>query len=309
MSWLFSQALVEEYSGGTCSDGEPCAPLSSSPMQRAFLSHGKTTGFSRLSRFGMTCERLTDDHGAALLTSYLAASRARTSAPPALARVLPGGGRSGLWREMARIVGEVLPRFVFVENSPLLVGRGLAIVLGDLAALGYDAQWCCISASDCGAPHQRDRIWLVGHAIGDGWWTGRVHHDEHDGRFAGTADQYAGPMADSESERCGETREFRRDESAQRTASSRDEVSDTHGLGLERLGAESQSRQLQRSAGLHDRTIRFPAWSEDPADAPEPLVGRVAHGVAARVDRLKALGNGQVPRVAATAFAFLKTSQ
>ena len=71
------------------------------------------------------------------------------------------GERSGLWREMARIIGEVRPRFVFVENSPLLISRGLAVVISDLAEMGYDAQWCCISASDTGAPHKRDRIWLV----------------------------------------------------------------------------------------------------------------------------------------------------
>ncbi|HDZ6666277.1 TPA: DNA cytosine methyltransferase [Pseudomonas aeruginosa] len=71
------------------------------------------------------------------------------------------GERSGLWREMARIVGQVLPRFVFVENSPLLVGRGLAMVVSDLAKLGYDSEWLPLSASDCGAPHKRDRLWLV----------------------------------------------------------------------------------------------------------------------------------------------------
>ncbi|EPT3124242.1 DNA cytosine methyltransferase [Pseudomonas aeruginosa] len=74
------------------------------------------------------------------------------------------GERSGLWREMARIVGEVRPRFVFVENSPLLVRRGLAVVLGDLTELGYDARWCVMGAADVGAPHQRDRIWIVANA-------------------------------------------------------------------------------------------------------------------------------------------------
>ncbi|WP_432783679.1 DNA cytosine methyltransferase [Pseudomonas corrugata] len=73
------------------------------------------------------------------------------------------GSRSGLWREMARIIDEVRPAKAYLENSPLLVGRGLAVVLGDLAEMGYDAQWCIVSASDCGAPHQRDRCWLVAH--------------------------------------------------------------------------------------------------------------------------------------------------
>ena len=71
------------------------------------------------------------------------------------------GKRSGMWGHMARIVGEVRPQYVFVENSPMLTSRGLGVVLGDLAEMGYDAQWGCISARDAGAPHSRERIWIV----------------------------------------------------------------------------------------------------------------------------------------------------
>ena len=71
------------------------------------------------------------------------------------------GERSGLWREYARIVGEIRPRFVFVENSPMLVSRGLGYVLGDLAALRYDAAWGIVSAADMGATHLRERFWLT----------------------------------------------------------------------------------------------------------------------------------------------------
>ena len=71
------------------------------------------------------------------------------------------GERSGMWKEMARIIGEVLPRFVLVENSPMLVGRGLAVVLADLAQMGYDAEWGFVGAHHAGAPHKRDRIWIV----------------------------------------------------------------------------------------------------------------------------------------------------
>jgi len=70
------------------------------------------------------------------------------------------GERSGLWKHMARIIGEVRPRYAWVENSPMLVGRGLAVVLGDLAEMGYDAQWGIVGADDAGAPHQRERIWI-----------------------------------------------------------------------------------------------------------------------------------------------------
>lgn len=71
------------------------------------------------------------------------------------------GARSGLWREYARLVGELRPRYVIVENVAALLGRGLSEVLGDLAALGYDAQWHCIPAAAVGAPHRRDRIWII----------------------------------------------------------------------------------------------------------------------------------------------------
>jgi len=71
------------------------------------------------------------------------------------------GERSGLWVEMARIIGEVRPSFVFVENSPMLTHRGLGTVLGDLAEMGFDAKWGVVSAADTGAPHLRERIWIV----------------------------------------------------------------------------------------------------------------------------------------------------
>jgi DNA (cytosine-5)-methyltransferase 1 len=71
------------------------------------------------------------------------------------------GTRSGLWREMARIVRAVRPRYVVVENVSALLARGLGRVLGDLAACGYDAEWDCIPAFAVGAPHRRDRVFLV----------------------------------------------------------------------------------------------------------------------------------------------------
>ena len=71
------------------------------------------------------------------------------------------GERSGMWGEMARIIHEVRPRFAFVENSPMLTSRGLGTVLGDLAAMGFDAKWGVLGAADIGANHQRDRIWIV----------------------------------------------------------------------------------------------------------------------------------------------------
>ena len=74
------------------------------------------------------------------------------------------GERSGLWREYARLIRELRPRVVFVENVSALLSRGLGDVLGDLAALGYDAEWDCIRASDVGAPHLRNRLWIIAYA-------------------------------------------------------------------------------------------------------------------------------------------------
>jgi DNA (cytosine-5)-methyltransferase 1 len=71
------------------------------------------------------------------------------------------GSRSGLWKEMARVIGEVRPKYVFVENSPMLTRRGLGTVLGDLAKMGFNAEWGVVSAAEVGAHHKRSRIWIV----------------------------------------------------------------------------------------------------------------------------------------------------
>jgi site-specific DNA-cytosine methylase len=73
------------------------------------------------------------------------------------------GEYSGLWREMARIIGEVRPRYAYVENSPMLITRGFDRVLCDLAAMGFDAEWGVVGAHHAGAPHKRDRIWILAH--------------------------------------------------------------------------------------------------------------------------------------------------
>ncbi len=75
------------------------------------------------------------------------------------------GKQSGLWREMARIVREVRPRFVLVENSAALTVRGMGRVLADLASMGFDARWGVLSAAGVGAPHLRERIWILAHAV------------------------------------------------------------------------------------------------------------------------------------------------
>lgn len=71
------------------------------------------------------------------------------------------GKRSGLWKHMHRLIREIRPRVAIMENVAMLRSRGLDQVVGDLATIGYDAEWHCISAAHIGAPHRRDRIWIV----------------------------------------------------------------------------------------------------------------------------------------------------
>lgn len=153
---------------------------------------------------------------------------------------------------MARIVSEVRPGLVYLENSPLLVGRSLAVVLSDLAEMGYDASWGIVGATDLGAPHKRDRIWIVA---------------ETTYRTMSIQD-----MANSRSKHVERL---------------------VKGISHPQIGYQSHKRQT-RSCSYGNG-----CW------ATEPRVGRVAHGVAYRVDRLKAIGNGQIPQVAASAFHFM----
>ena len=118
------------------------------------------TIFSRLSRFGMTYKLLTESRGEELLTLYLEDFHAKILSAAGKGAGIDGE-RSGMWGEMARIICEVRPKFVFVENSPMLTSRGLGRVLGDLATMGFNARWGVLGAADVGANHQRDRIWIV----------------------------------------------------------------------------------------------------------------------------------------------------
>src|SRR5690349_10640503 len=77
------------------------------------------------------------------------------------------GARSGLWGEYARAVRELRPRYVVVENTPGLLARGMDRVLGDLADSGYDAEWTMLSACALGAPHTRERVFVVAYPTGE----------------------------------------------------------------------------------------------------------------------------------------------
>ena len=100
------------------------------------------------------------------------------------------GARSGLWREFARLIGELRPRVAVMENVAILRSRGLGTVLGELAALGYDAEWHCIPASALGAPHQRDRIWITATPCGGGSRQGGHHPFDGGARTRETARKF-----------------------------------------------------------------------------------------------------------------------
>ncbi|WP_416194287.1 DNA cytosine methyltransferase [Sphingomonas mollis] len=76
------------------------------------------------------------------------------------------GAKSGLWQHYRRLIQELRPRWVIIENSPVLRSRGLETMLSELTALGYDAEWHCLPANAFGAPHRRDRLWVVAYPTG-----------------------------------------------------------------------------------------------------------------------------------------------
>jgi DNA (cytosine-5)-methyltransferase 1 len=180
------------------------------------------------------------------------------------------GERSGLWREMHRIVSELRPRYVVVENVAALLGRGMGRVLGDLSEIGYDAEWQVISAADVGAPHLRERIWIVAHDTKLGCGQGRPWGSDSSGE--GQSEQ---PLQVADTVRGGCTwarGSVREDEQCGATEVSHAANHPENSYGVRRSDTAGQWRI-------------------------EPNVGRVAHGVPARVDRLRALGNAVVPQI------------
>jgi DNA (cytosine-5)-methyltransferase 1 len=215
------------------------------------------------------------------------------------------GERSGLWYEVARIVGDVLPRVVVLENVTALLAGWMGIVLGNRAEIGYDCEWHCIPAAAAGAPHRRDRVWVIAYP------NGTALRNES-GRLDGAT---------------GEGATVARHNGEDRRAAS---GADTNGRGCEKLGVEkyreleSQSRhepdRLRSTGRRPGPTGRDPGcqllegWQPQGPDnrselwnlagwwTTEPNVGRVANGVPNRVDRLRALGNAIVPQVAESLF-------
>ena len=191
------------------------------------------------------------------------------------------GARSGLWRDFARIIGEVRPAYALIENSPLLRTRGLVTVLQDLAGLGFDARWGMLGADDVGACQTRKRMWIVANAKGDGCGP-RGAGESHSSR-ARELELPFQDVADAESRKSG---------TDDPTVSGERGPLSTHETGEWRArGSGGGSSQSRTELGWWDA---------------EPDVGRVANGMAAMVERYKAIANGQVPAVAALAWEALK---
>jgi DNA (cytosine-5)-methyltransferase 1 len=164
------------------------------------------------------------------------------------------GKRSGLVFEVFRLIEETSPLFVFLENVPAIRTRGGERVVKELARLGYDCRWDCLSAEDVGAPHRRNR-----------WWLLAAHPERLLARGVG---------------QCPVT----------------EEVAVTASVGRSQGRPESTGLEGGRGAAFSDSPFHPGWWTT------EPDVGRVAHGVPHRVDRLRGLGNAVVPAQAREAF-------
>ena len=169
------------------------------------------------------------------------------------------GERSGLFFEAIRVVRQLRPRVILLENVAALLTRGLDQVLGTLAEIGFDAEWHCIPAAAVGAPHIRDRIFVLGYANSQSKSTLSINDE---------TSWLSKNAAYANSTRLSQWNEQRSNRTSTNAIISR--------------------RELERARTTHRRQ----QWQA------EPGVGRVADGISNRVDRLKGLGNAVVPQVA-----------
>jgi len=251
------------------------------------------------------------------------------------------GTRSGLYREVLRIAGVVRPEFIFLENVSAILSNGLGTVLGDLAAMGYDAQWLCIRASDVGAPHGRDRWFALAYLRGEGIHKrGRLEHSgknmrdvrgnecngipgstyqektnmgntEHDGQSA--KPQLRSYETTSHEWRQEEPEQTRELEGADRPADVSSIRRSEDGSEYEDVADTSHTRLQGREITGNNGENRTKSRNEQSAGCGtgiewfeiEPKLGRVANDVPNRVGQLKGYGNAQVPLQAATAFRLL----
>jgi len=183
------------------------------------------------------------------------------------------GARSGLWFEFHRLIKETQPKWVIAENVAVLRSRGLDQVLRSLDEIGYDAEWHCIPASTVGAPHQRDRIWIVAHPRhGGGRHFGSSEERHHaSGEWATDSNSIGGPGGQSAS------------------------VAYSTSIGSSGQGEFEQPKYPTQIVSRE--TIKPEHGSVSDFWETEPQLGRVADGIPNRMDRLKQLGNSLVPQI------------
>lgn len=181
------------------------------------------------------------------------------------------GERSGLWSEFHRIICEIRPRFVLVENVPGLLDGGIATVLGDLAGIGYDAEWSCVSAAEVGAKHLRKRIFIVAYPGG----AGSPFTEQTTTRGCGRSGR------DATDSGCGKV-----------------SLADLECARLEGNFRGIMADRESFAGHIAGRRSEFPAIASREDGASESWVLRGIHGISDRVDRVKSLGNSVVPQAA-----------
>jgi len=206
------------------------------------------------------------------------------------------GARSGLFFELLRVVREVRPKWVYLENVPAITSRGLDRVLGALAELGFDAEWLVLSAADAGALHLRKRWWCLARQAADADGGRREQRDATIG-FVSVVDASDADVPDADGWRQqvgGSSGLHRGSDAPRRDADGLRSRNSVAGPTQRRLGgvADGLAEWLDASARGY--------WAGDWEMQP-----RLAQGQTDRVARLRALGNGQVPQTAAMAFRIL----
>lgn len=201
------------------------------------------------------------------------------------------GERSGLWSELCRLIGELRPRYAILENVSALIsgnhGQWFGKVLGDLAEVGFDAEWHCISASAIGARHRRDRVWIVArNPDSDFQREDREIRKRQNTESSGVCKTVSDNHSNSES-----VMPFH----ASQVFKSYSTYTDSAGLQIrDETGNSGQARTRIIQGGELERIYTETGQKQWGI---EPAVGRVANGVPNRVDRLRGLGNAVVPQI------------
>jgi len=222
------------------------------------------------------------------------------------------GTRSGLWSEIARLIGELRPRYAIVENVTALLsgdrGRWFGRVLGDLASLGYDAEWHCVKASDIGAWHHRDRVWVVCYPASikrDGGEHEPIISRQMRKIWESGGANFAQPVSDAYPARCWESYQAVEGESSEQFNSGdiqpgENPVPYANSAGLQRGVQDRCINQEGWEIQKDGRATKCGDWRRRSGNgiwASEPAVGRVANGIPNRAHRLKGLGNAVVPQI------------